>query len=77
MLDFSQEESAGTQFSAEIWLDDYIYSDIHEILFTEFLVLLYEWLVGLAFRQTNSQTRDITEWSDQLVQEVTNVSNPV
>ena len=76
-LVFAQEESAGTRFSTERWLDDYIYSDIHEIFFVEFPVLLHEWLVGLASRRTNYQTRKITKWSDQLVQEVTNVSNVV
>ena len=50
---FVQEESAGTWFSAERWLDDYIYSDIHEILFVEFPILLHEWLVGLASSWTN------------------------
>ena len=76
-LVFVQEESAGTWFSKKRWLDDYIYSDIHEIFFVEFLVLLHEWLVGLASRQTNYQTRDISEWSDQLVQEITSVSNAI
>ena len=76
-LEFAQEESAGTWFSAERWLDDYIYSGIREIFFTEFLVLLHEWLVGLASRRTNYQTREISEWSDQLVHDITSVSNTV
>ena len=76
-LVFAQEESAGTRFNAERWLDDYIYFDIHDIFFVEFPVLLHEWLVGLASRHTNYQTREITKWSDQLVQEMTNVSNVV
>ena len=44
ILAFAQEESAGTWFSTEIWLDDYIYSDIHKIFFVEFPVILHEWL---------------------------------
>ena len=76
-LVFAQEESAGTQFDIERWLDEYIYSDIKEIIFVEFPVLLHEWLVGLESRRTNSQKREISEWSDQLVQEVTSVSNSV
>ena len=52
-LDFAQEESAGTWFSAERWLDDYIYSNIHEIFFVEFPVLLHEWMVGLDSKRTN------------------------
>ena len=74
---FVQEESTGTWFRAERWLDDYIYSNIHKIFFVEFPVLLHEWLVGLASRRTNYQIREITKWSDQLVQEVTSVSNIV
>ena len=76
-LVFVQEESAGTQFSIERWLVDYIFFDIHEIFFIEFPVLLHEWLLGLKSRRTNSQTREITEWSDQMVQEVTSISNVV
>ena len=72
---FAQEESAGTLFNVERWLDEYIYSNIHEIFFVEFFVLLHEWLLGLESRRTNFQTREINEWSDQLVQEVTSVSN--
>ena len=49
-LEFAQEESAETWFRSERWLDDYIYFDIHEILFAEFPILLHEWLVGLASR---------------------------
>ena len=49
-LVFAQEESARMQFSAERWLDDYIYSDIHEIFFVEFPIILHEWLVGLESR---------------------------
>ena len=75
-LAFAQEESVGMRVSIERWLDDYIYSDIHEI-FVEFPVLLHEWLVGLASRRTNYQTREINDWSNQLVQEITSVSNVV
>ena len=53
MLVVAQEERKGTQFNAERWLDEYIYSNIHKIFFAEFLVLLHEWLVGLASRWTN------------------------
>ena len=77
MLVFMQEESIGTWFSVEIWLDEYIYSDIHEIFFVEFPILLHEWLVGLVSKQTNFQRQEIDAWSDQLVQEVTGVSNVV
>ena len=52
-LAFTQEESAGTRLSADNWIDEYIYYDIHEILFFEFPILLHEWLSRLATKQTN------------------------
>ena len=63
--------------STENWVDEYIYSDIHEIFFAEFPIILDEWLTRLATRQTNFQRREVVEWSDQLVHEVTSVSNAI
>ena len=39
--------------------------------------MLHEWLSRLATRQTTFQRREAVEWSDQLVYEITNVSNPI
>ena len=61
--------------STEKWIDEYIYFDIHDIFFAEFPILLHEWLRRLATKQTKFQRREIVEWSDQLVHEVTSVSN--
>ena len=63
--------------SMENWLDRYIYSDIHEIFFAEFPIVLHEWLSILATRQTNFQRREAVEWSAQLIRELTIVSNPI
>ena len=49
-LEFMQEESTGSQLSIENWVDKYIYSDIHEILFAYFPIVLHEWLSTLARR---------------------------
>ena len=64
MLAFTQEESAGYQLSTENWVDEYIYSDIHEIFFAEFPIVLHEWLSILATWKTNFQRREAVEWSD-------------
>ena len=77
MLVFAQEESTRTQMSTENWIDEYIYSDIHDIFFVEFPILLHEKFSRLATKQTNFQRREAIEWSDQLVHEVTSVSNPI
>ena len=63
MLTFAQEESARSRLSAENWLDWYIYSDIHEIFFVEFPIVLHEWLSILETQQTIFQRREEVEWS--------------
>ena len=76
-LAFAQEEIARTRLSVEKWIDEYIYSDIYEIFFSEFPILLHEWLSGVVTKQTNLQRREIVKWGDQSVHEVTTVSNPI
>ena len=46
--EFAQEESSGSQLNLGEWLGRYIYSGIHEIFFSEFPIILYEWLVRLS-----------------------------
>ena len=63
--------------SAEKWVDEYKYSDIYEIFFVEFPIILHEWFSILARRKANFQRREVVKWSDQLVCEVTSVSNTI
>ena len=74
----AQEESVGSWLSTEKWVDEYIYSDIHEVFFVEFPVIIHEWFSRLARRQiTNFERREVVEWSDQMVHKVTSVSNTI
>ena len=63
--------------SIENWINEHIYSNIHEIFFAEFPILLHEWLSILATKHPNFQRREIVEWSNHLVREVTSVSSPI
>ena len=49
-LAIAQEEIAGSRLSAENWVDEYIYSDIHEVFFAYFPIVLHEWLSRLERR---------------------------
>ena len=77
MLAFTQEESTRSQLSAQYWVDRYIYFDVHKVFFSEFPIVRHEWLFRLAIRHTNFQRREIVEWNDKLVREVTSVSNTI
>ena len=54
-LEFAREESEGSQLIPVEWLDRYLYTDIHDILFCEFPIFLHEWLLMLATQQRNFQ----------------------
>ena len=41
---FAQEESARSRLSTKNWLGRYIFSDIHDIFFEYFPIVLHEWL---------------------------------
>ena len=60
-LDFAREESEGSWLNPTKWLEWYLYTDIHEILFAEFPSLLYEWLLKLATQKKYFQGRESTE----------------
>ena len=77
MLAFAQEETARLWLSTKYWLDQYIYTDIHEIYFVEFHIVFHGWLSRLETRKTNFQRREVVEWSDQWVRKITSVSNTI
>ena len=47
MIAFAQEERVGSWLSAKKGVDKYTYSDIHEIFFAEFPIVLHKWFSRL------------------------------
>ena len=62
-LDFAQKEIEGSRWMLTKWLEQYIYLDIHEILFSEFPIVLYEWLSKLKTHKNKSQGGETTKWT--------------
>ena len=52
-LEFAREERKGSRCNPTEWLGWYLYTDIHKILFSEFSILLHEWLSKLETQQSN------------------------
>ena len=59
--EFAQEESKGSWLSLMKWLEIYIYIDIHEIFFSEFPIILHEWLSNIATQNKFFQGGSPTE----------------
>ena len=47
------------------------------MFFAEFSIVLHEWLSILEIRQISFYRRETVKWNDQLVREVTSVSNTI
>ena len=76
-LEFAWKESEGSRWTLTKWLGRYIYSNIHEIFFVEFPIVLHEWLSKLETQQTNFQGGEPREWNPQLTERLKRVSNPI
>jgi hypothetical protein len=46
--EFSRDQNKNPWISLEQWLQRYVFTDLHEIFFVEFLIVLVEWLQRLA-----------------------------
>ena len=76
-LEFAQKESKGSWWNPTKWLGQYLYTDIHEISFSEFPIVLHEWLSNLETQQRNFQGGEPMEWNPQLIQQLKSMRNPM
>ena len=47
--EFAERENRNPNHDSEAWLQKYIYTDIHEVLFATFPSELHSWLAKLAY----------------------------
>ena len=76
-LEFVQKESEGSRWTPMKWSEWYIYSNIHEIFFVEFPIVLYEWLSKLETHKNNFQGGELTEWTPFLIERLKIINNPI
>ena len=76
-LEFARKESEGYRWTPTKWLGQYIHSDIHEIFFVEFPIVLHEWFSKLETQQRNFQGGEPREWSPYLIERLKRVNNPI
>jgi hypothetical protein len=58
------------------WLQKYVFTDLHEIFFGEFLVILTEWLERLVEKTGRFNATTPRNWTPKLVRQLNFVSNP-
>ena len=75
--EFARKESEGSRWTSKNLLEQYIYSNIHDIFFVEFPIMLHEWLSKLATQQINFQGGEPRERNLQLIERMKRVINPI
>jgi hypothetical protein len=58
------------------WMQKYVFTDLHEIFFGEFSVILTEWLERLVEKNGRFSTATPRIWTPELVRQLNYVSNP-
>ena len=64
---FTAQENKNLRLSKEVWLDCYLYTEIHEIFFSSFPTKLYKWIAKLADSQGRWKLDGPIVWTPELV----------
>ena len=73
--EFAEKENRNPNHNTEVWLQKYIYTNVHEVFFATFPSELYSWLVRLAACSAQIQSDKPTEWNHEAVQRLKNTDN--
>lgn len=74
---FASRENRNARYDAQIWLHKYVHSDLYEILFVEFLIILVERLLRLCEKNPTWWIDGPKDWIPKLVKELKETSNPI
>jgi hypothetical protein len=61
-LQFAQKDNINPKITLRKYLDKYVFSDLHEVFFCDFLHLLQEWLLRLKDKHPTNRIKHI-EWN--------------
>jgi hypothetical protein len=75
--DFIESQNKNPEISTKYWLQRYMFTDIHEIIFGGIHQDLHEWLDRLADIQFEIRSRPPMVWTPALIQKFKRVNNVV
>jgi hypothetical protein len=74
--EFSRDQNKNP-YQSEKWLQRYVFTDLHEIFFTDFPIVLAEWLQRLVENNITLYTIVSRIWTPELIQQVNTISNQI
>lgn len=76
-LEFAVRENRKPNRKAKDWMQDHIFSHMHEIFFCELPIILSKWLLRLCGNNEMRRIDGLREWTPELIQQLKEVSNPI
>ena len=73
-LEFSQKDNRNPKLRPRKYLYKYVFSDLHEVFFCDFMNLLQEWLLRLKYNQPTNRIRNL-EWNLVEITQLQQVNN--
>ena len=55
LLEFAKAENQNSELSKDKWLERYVHDGPHKYFFSEFSIILYEWLAQFTYRRQISK----------------------
>ena len=77
MKEFVETENRNPNCDSEVWLQKYIYTDVHEVFFAMFRSKLHSWVERLADSTGYVRSAKPAQWNQAIVQRVKNTNNVV
>jgi hypothetical protein len=75
--EFSREQNRNPRLNDEQWLQRYVFTDLHEIFFGEFLIILTEWLERIVENVGRYRVEALRNWTPELIRQLNTISNKV
>jgi hypothetical protein len=72
---FDVDQNKNPQINTEKWLQRYVFTDLHEIFFIDFMNILVEWIERLVEQNEIFHTTILRKWTHELIQQVNTISN--
>jgi hypothetical protein len=73
-LEFSHKDNRSSRFKPRQYLERYVFSEIHESFFSEFPMLLQEWITWLKDTHPKNRVRSV-EWTEESIARLKRVNN--
>jgi hypothetical protein len=75
--DLAREHYRNPRLNDEQWLQRYVFTDLHEIFFGEFSIILTEWIERILENIGKYWAEALRNWTPELIRQLNTISNTI